>query len=113
METLGPQAFDDLLDEVLHDRSSLRPRFVWALALCSERHERLLPLLREWLPSSSGNLRMQIATSIAHVLTERRMKGQLVDDADVALFKAVLIPEATPGTRLTLREFDRASAGAG
>ena len=45
LASLGPQAFDDLLNDVLSQAGPPRANLVWALELFPERHERLLPLL--------------------------------------------------------------------
>ena len=114
LAALGPQAFDDLLDDVLSRPDLPKPNLVWALELFPERHERLLPLLRDWLGRSAGDLRIQVAVSIAHVLTERLRKGLPVDQADVSLFKSVLVPAIDHGAvRVHLRDFERAAAEAG
>lgn len=114
LATLGPQAFDDLLGDVLSRPSLPKPNLVWALELFPERHGRLLPLLREWLGRSAGNLRLQVAVSIAHIVTERLRKRLPVDQADVALFKSVLVPAVDQGAvRVHLRDFERAAAREG
>ena len=114
LASLGPQAFDDLLNDVLSQAGPPRANLVWALELFPERHERLLPLLRDWLRRSEGELRLQIAVSIAHVLTERLKEKLPVDQADVALFKSVLVPAINHGAvRVHLRDFERAAAEAG
>lgn len=111
---LGPQAFDDLLDDVLSRPDLPKPNLVWALELFPERHERLLPLLRDWLGRSAGGLRLQVAVSIAHILTERLRKGLPVDQVDVSLFKSVLVPAIDHGAiRVHLRDYERAAAAAG
>jgi hypothetical protein len=114
LAALGPQAFDDLLDDVLSRPDLPKPNLVWALELFPERHERLLPLLRDWLGRSAGDLRLQVAVSIAHIVTERLRKGLPVDQVDVSLFKAVLLPAIDRGAiRVHLRDFERAAAEAG
>lgn len=114
LAVLGPRAFEDLLDDVLSRPDLPEPNHVWALELFPEMHERLLPFLRDWLARSAGDLRLQVAVSIAHVLTERLRKGLPVNQADVSLFKSVLVPALDRGTiRVHLRDFDRAAAGAG
>jgi hypothetical protein len=114
LAVLGPQAFEDLLDDVLSRPDLPKPNLVWALGLFPERHEHLLPLLRDWLGRSAGDLRLQVAVSIAHVVTERLRKGLPVDQADVSLFKSVLVPAIDRGAiRVHLRDFERAAAKAG
>jgi hypothetical protein len=111
---LGRQAFDDLLADVLSGSGLPKASVVWALELFPEEHERLLPLLREWIGGSGDDLRRQIAVSIAHVLTERLNRRLPVEPADVALFKTVLIPAASDhgGIRVCLRDFERAASEA-
>ena len=113
LAALGPQAFDDLLNDVLSRPELPKPNLVWALELFPERHERLLPLLRDWLGRSAGDLRLQLGVSIAHIITERLKKGLPVDQADVSLFKSVLVPAINQGAiRVHLRDFERAAAEA-
>lgn len=114
LAVLGPQAFDDLLEDILSRPDLPKPNLVWALELFPERHERLLPLLRDWLGRSDGDLRLQIAVSIAHIATQRLRDGLPVDQGDVSLFKSVLAPAVEHGgIRVQLREFERAAAEAG
>jgi hypothetical protein len=114
LAVLGPQAFDDLLDDVLSRPDLPKPNLVWALELFPERHERLLPLLRDWLGRSTGVLRLQVAVSIAHIVTERLKKRLSVDQADVSRFKSVLVPAIDQGAiRVHLRDYERAAAEAG
>jgi hypothetical protein len=114
LANLGPQAFDDLLDDVLARPDLPKPNVVWALELFPEKHGRLLPLLRDWLTRSTGDLRLQIAVSIAHVVTERLKRRLPVDQADVTMFKSVLIPTVNHGAvRVILRDFEHAAAEAG
>ncbi|HVS71711.1 MAG TPA: hypothetical protein VHQ47_10695 [Phycisphaerae bacterium] len=114
LAALGPQAFDDLLNDVLSRPDLPKPSLVWALELFPERHERLLPLLRDWLGRSAGDLRLQVAVSIAHIITERLEKRLPVDQADVSLFKSVLVPAMNRGAiRVHLRDFELAAAEAG
>ncbi len=114
LAALGAQAFDDLLGDVLSRPDLPKPNLVWALELFPEGHERLLPLLRDWLGRSGDDLRLQIAVSIAHVVTERLRKGLPVDQADVSLFESVLVPAIDHGAiRVHLRDFERAAAEAG
>src|SRR5687767_13137528 len=88
LAALGPQAFEDLLNDVLSRPDVPKPYLVWALELFPQGHERLLPLLRDWLGRSSGDLQLQVAVSIAHVVTERLRNGLPVDQADVSLLKS-------------------------
>ena len=114
LAALGPQAFDDLLDDVLSRPGLPKPNLVWALELFPERHERLLPLLRDWLGRSAGDLRLQVAVSIAHVVTGRLRKGLPIDQADVSLFMSVLVPAIDRAAiRVHLSDFERAAAKAG
>lgn len=109
LAALGLQAFDDLLDDVLSRQDLPKPRVVWALVLFTEKHERLLPLLREWLRRSDGELRMQTAVSIECILMERLRRGLPVDEGHVSLFKSVLVPAIDHGAvRIYLRDFERA-----
>ena len=114
LAVLGPQAFDDLLKDVLSRPDLPKPNLVWALGQFPERQERLLPLLRDWLSRSDGDLQIQIALSIAHIATQRLRDGLPVDQADVLLFRSVLVPAIEQGSiRVYLREFERAAAEAG
>src|SRR5688500_5312992 len=49
LATLGIQAFDDLLNDVLSQGGPTKADLVWALTLFPETHDRLLPFLRDWL----------------------------------------------------------------
>ena len=114
LAALGPQAFEDLLADVLSLPDLPKPNLVWALELFPERHERLLPLLRDWLGRAAGDLRLQVAVSIAHILTERLKNRCPVDQADVLLFKSVFVSAINQGAvRVHLRDFERAMAEAG
>ncbi|MGC4007162.1 MAG: hypothetical protein QM811_30150 [Pirellulales bacterium] len=89
------------------------PNVVWALQQFPERHERLLPRLRDWLARSADELRIQIAVSIASVVSERLRRRFPVEQTDVALFKSVLIPAIHHGAvRAHLRDFERVLAEA-
>jgi hypothetical protein len=114
LAALGPQAFDDLLDDVLSRPDPPKRNLVWALEQFPERHTRLLPVLRDWLGRSVGDLRLQVAVSIAHIVTTRLRKGLPVDQADVSLFQSVLLPAIDDhAIRVHLRDFERAAAEAG
>jgi hypothetical protein len=114
LAVLGPQAFDDLLNDIVSRPDLPKPNLVWALELFPERHERVLPLLRDWLGRSTGELRLQVAVSIAHIITERLKKRLPVDQADVSLFRSVLDPAINHGAiRVHLRDYERAAAQAG
>ena len=108
---LGPKAFDDLLVDVLNGDRLPLPNAVWALELFSDQHDRLLPHVRKWLTKSKGELQMQSAVTIAHILTKRLKNRQKIDTADVELFRSVLTPKAisSAAIRVHLRDFERAT----
>lgn len=112
---LGPRAFDDLLAHVLRNNRLPRPNSVWALELFPNQHDRLLPLLRQWLAQSQGELRAQCAVSLAHKLAKRLQNRVDVDADDINLVRSVLAPLTLTngGARVHLRCLEEALAVAG
>lgn len=107
LAVLGLPAFNDLIAFVTSSEAAPWPNAVWALTLCPEGHDRLLPLLRSWLARADGELERQCATSLGQILVARKRQGYAPDPDDVEICRRVLEREAAThlGIRVHLREF--------
>lgn len=104
---LGPRAFDDLLAEVTSANALPWPNAVWVLAGISPCSDRLLPLLRSWLSSASGELEHQCAVSLAHAIIARKREGHPPHPDDVTACTRVFERSTSenPGMRVHYRGF--------
>jgi hypothetical protein len=100
----GWPAFDDLLAVVI--ASQPWPNAVWVLSELSLDSDRLLPYLRSWLSTASGNLELQCAISLAHIFLSRSRAGHAPDPSDSDLCLRIMTRHAADNAaaRVHLRD---------